>query len=456
MAVSNAAGILAMLKTFYAKEGVVNLLYRNDPLLKQISKERVEGSKQNFSALFSRGGAVSANATVAEELAETTAQAKEFQVTEGQIFSACTFNQKEILASKTQRGGYMPIAQAKMFAATESFRKTLALALYGTGHGELFAYASTATDTIPTGSAGAEQSFTFPKSAIYGIDIGSKLEIKTAANATSAANELEVTSINGTTVKAKVKNAVTGSAYSLASKVICLKGCTDSDGNPLLPVGLAGWLPAGTVATNDSFFGVNRSVARDRLAGSFIDHSSDSTKKHYQTIEAALDAIRVYGAIDDVVVVMNNEDYRIMANEIADKTYFTKANGGNAKTKAEVGFAGFGISFSSNYLDNVIDSPYCPKGTAYLLSMDTVKLWTYSNAEKVVDGIEGNQPGKPDVGSEDDMTNKPYQLLVDDLFSLKPGTTTVDGDAALVKINFYGTFVILDPSRNAVVKFYEG
>jgi hypothetical protein len=39
---------------------------------------------------------------------------------------------------------------------------------------------------------------------------------------------------------------------------------------------------------------------------------------------------------------------------------------------------------------------------------------------------------------------------------LKPGTTTVDGDAALVKLNFYGTFVILDPSRNAVVKFYEG
>ena len=32
MAISTEAGILAMLKTFYAKEGLVNLLYRNDPL----------------------------------------------------------------------------------------------------------------------------------------------------------------------------------------------------------------------------------------------------------------------------------------------------------------------------------------------------------------------------------------------------------------------------------------
>ena len=80
MAITAEAGILGMLKTYYAKEGLVNLLYRNDPLLKDIKKERVEGKQANFSALYSRGGAVSANYTKAKELAKTTAQAKEFQV----------------------------------------------------------------------------------------------------------------------------------------------------------------------------------------------------------------------------------------------------------------------------------------------------------------------------------------------------------------------------------------
>ena len=34
MAISTDAGLLAMLKTYYAKDGLQNLLYRNDPLLK--------------------------------------------------------------------------------------------------------------------------------------------------------------------------------------------------------------------------------------------------------------------------------------------------------------------------------------------------------------------------------------------------------------------------------------
>ena len=39
MAISTDAGLLAMLKTYYAKDGLQNLLYRNDPLLKEIKKE---------------------------------------------------------------------------------------------------------------------------------------------------------------------------------------------------------------------------------------------------------------------------------------------------------------------------------------------------------------------------------------------------------------------------------
>jgi hypothetical protein len=92
MAISTDAGLLAMLKTYYAKDGLQNLLYRNDPLLKEIKKERVEGKQANFSALYSRGGAVSANFLTAKALATKTAQAKEFQVTPGQMFSCCVFN----------------------------------------------------------------------------------------------------------------------------------------------------------------------------------------------------------------------------------------------------------------------------------------------------------------------------------------------------------------------------
>lgn len=440
MAITAEAGILAMLKTFYAKEGLVNLLYRNDPLLKEIKKERVEGKQANFSALYSRGGAVSANATVAERLATETAKAKEFQVTPGQLFSACVFGNKELLASKSLRGAYINVAAAKFFANAESFRKTMAVALYGTGHGELF----TTTDTINV--IAGDVDVTFPRHAVMGIDIGSELELKASANATAILATVSVKKINGTTV------TLTGTASKAVpvGSVVCISGCTDSDGKPMLPVGLAGWLPTSNVAPTDSFYGVNRSDARDRLAGTYI--AGASGQKKYEVIEDAILKLRAMGSLCDKIV-MNDEDYLAMSREIESKTYFTKANGGEGKAKANVGYKDFGFSVSTNWLDNVIDSPYCPKGRAYVLSSDTIEMWTYTNADKIADGVSGNEAGKPDVNGDTDIQNRPYQLLCDDMFSIKAGTTGVDGDVAVVKLNFFGTFVVTNPSVNAVVTF---
>lgn len=440
MAITAEAGILAMLKTFYAKEGLVNLLYRNDPLLKEIKKERVEGKQANFSALYSRGGAVSANATVAERLATETAKAKEFQVTPGQLFSACVFGNKELLASKSLRGAYINVAAAKFFANAESFRKTMAVALYGTGHGELF----TTTDAINV--VAGDVDVTFPRHAVMGIDIGSELELKATANATAVLATVSVKKINGTTV------TLTGTASKNvpSGSVVCISGCTDSDGKPMLPVGLAGWLPTSNVAPTDSFYGVNRSDARDRLAGTYI--AGTSGQKKYEVIEDAILKLRAMGSLCDKIV-MNDEDYLAMSREIESKTYFTKANGGEGKTKANVGYKDFGFSVSTNWLDNVIDSPYCPKGRAYVLSSDTIEMWTYTNADKIADGVSGNEAGKPDVNGDTDIQNRPYQLLCDDMFSIKAGTTGVDGDVAVVKLNFFGTFVVTNPSVNAVVTF---
>ena len=439
MAISSEAGILAMLKTYYAKEGLQNLLYRNDPLLKTIKTQRVEGKQANFSALYSRGGAVSANFLTAKALATSQAKAKEFQVTPGQMFSCCVFNNKELLASKSLRGAYINVASAKFFANAESFRKTMAVALYGTGHGELFTTSASITLT-----ADDQNDITFPQYAIMGIDIGSKLEVKATAGATSVTATLTVNKINGTTVNCTSDTAATAASGS----VVCIAGCTDSNGNGLLPVGLAGWLPSGSVSASDSFYGVNRSTARDRLAGTVTTATSGEAK--YKTIERAILALRRMGSLCDKIV-MNDEDYLALSQEIDQKTYFTKVDGGKGQSKSELGRKDFGFSVSTNWLENVIDSPYCPKGTCYILSSDTVELWTYTNADKIADGVPGNEAGKPEVNGETDVQNKPYQLLVDDMFTITPGTDTADGAAALVALNFYGTFVITNPSVNGVV-----
>ena len=458
MAISANASVLAMLKVYYKKEGIENLLFRNSPLLKKIKKERVEGKEQRFAAMYSRGGAAGGDFTAAKNQAATVAQTAEFCVTPGQLFSVYSMNAKEVAASKSNAGAYMRVGGAKMFAASESFRKTLAAALYGTGYGEICA--------VPTGgwtlTSGTDFTATLPEDAIMKIDVGSKLVVKATISTaeTSAKNTLTVKKINGTSVV--VTPASTANAA--AGDIVCLAGSM-SGSSPLLPVGLGAWLPVikkrkssesgwtDYIAT--SFFGVDRSVNAERLAGAFYDATGASETKS-SALTNLIKQLRRQGSLCDMIV-MNDTDFLDFANEIqSTNTYFTATSTKEAK-KASVGFSEISAAFSTNYIENCIDDPYCPKGRFYVLSSDAVEFWGYTNAEKVInDGVEGNNAGKQDpmTMDSDDKANDPLQLLVDDLFTISGGSDTVDGPATMVTLNLFGSFVVTNPSVCGVGEFY--
>ena len=104
-------GIKNILKVWY-KDGVSNLLVpRNDPLLREVEFTKVEGKEQRFAALYSRGGAVSADFLVAKNKAARTAKNAEFIVTPGQLFSSYVFNAKEVQSSLSKKGAYMKIEE---------------------------------------------------------------------------------------------------------------------------------------------------------------------------------------------------------------------------------------------------------------------------------------------------------------------------------------------------------
>lgn len=451
MAISDTASILALLKVYYAKEGVQNLMFRNSPLLKKIEKTRVEGKVQNFSAMYGRGGAAGADFTKAVSLASTVSKNVEFSVTPGQLFSVYTMNSKEVQASKSNRGAYMKVAGNKMFAASESFRKTLAAALYGRGYGEI---ASATTDAL---TANTNVDITLPSDAIMKIDVGSEIVIKASIDATAVKATCTVEAINGDTVTIKSDTTVT----PVATDVICLAGSLDAAGKPILPVGLDAWLPvvgnrtgaAWTSYIGTDFFGVNRSVAADRLAGAFVKAAA-TTEKKVDTIQKLIKKVRRQGSLADLIV-MNDDDFLALSNEIeTTNTYFTQTST-KSKKQASIGVADFSASFSTNFIENIIDDPYCPKGRFYVLDSSAIELWSYTNAEKVNDGIADNNPGKQDPMAMDNegKENDPYGLIIDDYLNIQPGQNTVDGPASQVALQFFGSFVITNPSVNGVGEF---
>lgn len=442
MAISASTSILAMLKVFY-KDGVENLMFRNSPVLKKIKKERVEGKTQNFSAMYGRGGAVGGDFTKARTAAATVSKAVEFAVEPGQLFSVYDMNAKEVQASQTKRGAYMKIAGAKMFAASESFRKTLAAALYGTGYGEIaMAPAESFTASTPI-------DITLPDYAIMAIDIDSKIDVKATLNAVAPKVTLTVNSIDGNTVN--VTPSVTAS--SLATDYLCIAGSNDGT-KPLLPVGLAAWLPTKRTNLGTAFFGVERNIAPDRLAGAFYDASAINEKKS-ESVQKLLQRCRRQGSQADLII-MNDSDFLEFSKEIAtDNTYFTQTST-KAKREANVGFDKFSASFSTNYIENIVDDPYCPKGRFYILDSEYVALWSYTNTDKVNDGVEGNNPGKQNPMEMDGegKTETPYGLIIDDYLNIQPGEATVNGPAMEVTLQMFGSFVVTNPSVCGVGLFY--
>lgn len=450
MSVSDNSNITALLKAYYI-DGVENLMFRNSPLLAKIEKVRVEGKSQNFNAMYGRGGAVGGDFTKALAAAASVSKDVEFVVTPGQVFSVYTMNGKEVQASATMRGAYMEIAGAKMFAASEAFRKTIAAALYGTGFGEIASLAA-ATSFV----ANTAIDITLPDSAIMAIDVGSIIAEKASISASTVNTFLTVNTINGNTV-----NVTPSATYSgLQNDALCLDGSING-ANPLLPVGLGGWLPTigartGTAWTNyiaTTFFGVNRSIAPDRLAGAFYQ-AATTAEKYSTSIQSLMRKCRRAGSKCDLIV-MNDADFLTFSAEIqATNTYFT-ATSTKTKREANVGFDKLSASFSTNYIENIYDDPYCPQGRFYVLDSQYIKLWGYTNTTKLDNGVVNNDPGKqePLVMNGEGHAKSPLGLIIDDYLNIQSGTPTVDGPCVNVSLQFFGAFVVKNPSCCGVGEF---
>lgn len=452
MAITSDVAIEKILKTYY-KDGVENLLFRNSPVLKKINKTKVEGKEQAFAALYSRGGAVASDFLEAKKKAAENVKNAEFRVTPGQLFSVFSYNAKEVEASLSKRGAYMKIAGNKAFAANEALRKTLAAALYGKGYGELAVIREPATTAFTTAAVQIE----LPEDAVMKIDVGSVIVLKTSL-AGSPVMTAEVTSIDDDTTVTITPAA----GYTVVGgEVWCLAGSTDSSGNPMMPMGLEGWLPIRNARSGSTwtsylstpFFGVTRSVAPARLAGQFVAAATDTEKKT-DTLMKLIKKIRRAGGNPDFIIVNDNDWYDISKELETTNTFFTSTVG-KGKKHATKGFTDAAFAFSTNWVDSIYDDPYCPEKKFYVLDSSAVEYFVYTNTSEIADGVAENEPGKPNVLSDEDKgrENDSYKLLIDDLITVDGGQDTSDGPAVRVTLNFFGSLVVLNTSNVGVGLF---
>jgi len=457
-AITSDAGLLPIYKEWYSDKEMEQVLWRASPVLRELKKNRVGGKSYNFAANYASGGGASGDATVAAtNAASGISKSAQFAVTPGQLFSIFSVSAKDVLASENIRGAFVPVPVVKMFDGTAAFRRLFATALYGMGFGEI------GNAGIVTTQVGSNTLDLVQYSSVVKLDIGSVFNVTNGAlpSSTLRASVNTVTAINGTTITFTSTAIETWAATDWIEVQGCRSGAT-----PLLPVGLPGWLPTlaarsgGTWTTyiGTAFYGVDRSVFPDRLAGNYIARNTGGSEKYKDCIVRAIQAARNAGG-NPMWLIINPADYATVLGEFDGLTQLMQstnvAGAKGQKTSAVAGFEETKYAYSSSWVDKVYDDPFCPRYTAYILDEETIEFAMLSNANTPVsDGINANNPGSQNINgvSTPDMKST-YSFIFDDYVTVQPSTLTSDGPALQVILQLYGNFAVRAPGKNAVINF---
>lgn len=137
--------------------------------------------------------------------------------------------------------------------------------------------------------------------------------------------------------------------------------------------GLSGWVPSSAPSASESFFGVDRSVDASRLGGIRVDGTALSIEE--ALIKLASRIAREGGKPD--VCFLNFEKYRELETALGSKVQYV-----DVKSEASVGFTGLRINGPRGPI-KVVPDQNCPPDVAFMLTMNTWKLYSLGKAPKI-------------------------------------------------------------------------
>jgi hypothetical protein len=175
-----------------------------------------------------------------------------------------------------------------------------------------------------------------------------------------------------------------------------------------------------------------------------------------EAIVRALAMARRAGSKADMVV-LNDVDWGDIADEFgvsANLFQFTNSTPDNKnKNIVQAGLGEMGFMFSTSWIKNVYDDPYCPRLRGYILDSSCIEFVGLSNPNALDDGIDGNNPG---VQYPDDLSMPnadDYKFMIDDYLTVEPGAADASGPAKRVSLSLYGNFVVRAPGKCVAITF---
>jgi len=346
----------------------------------------------------------------------------EFFVTRVADFSIASIDGQMLAAAQTDPGAFIDGAELMIDAAFQTAVNRIASAMFRNGAGTIGQIASVVNVAGPVYNL----TLTNPDDAVQ-FEVGQVLvavqfvdgsgagpvDVGTVLKVDRNAGVLNVNSATNIVVNwpAAYFLAVQGDLPNAVNNNFQPAGSATT--NSLLKLaGFAAWLPIAPVANNDSFFGVNRSVDPQRLAGVSFDGRALSMEEALLqgTGRIAMQGGRVETGI------CSYSTYTAMIVSLGSKVMYIDEKIG------EIGFRGVQVN-GANTVMSVFPDRSCPDGLIYCLEMDSWCLRSQNDAPHIL-------------------------KYMDEIEVLRvPGV-----DSAELRVGMYGNMYCNKPGHNGVVQ----
>lgn len=409
---ANVAGIL---KELYDEQKVQWLTYKDNPLLAMIKKEEkfpgkyypvpvVYGLSQGSSATFASAYNNQSSPLVAE-----------FLVTRVADFSLATIDGQLLAAAQTDPGAFIDGAELMIDAAFQNSTNRIASAMFRNGAGTIAQIASVANVsgtnyliTLANPDDAVQIEVNQVLLAVQNVDGSGSAptDVATVSAVNRSLGTMNVTSATNIASDwpANYFLAVQGDLPSASNNNFQPAGSTTT--NSLLKIaGLAAWLPLAGPGVSDTFFGVNRNLDTQRLAGVTFNGSALSLE---EALLQGTGRIALNGGRVDTGVC-SYATYTALIVSLGSKVQYIDQKIG------EIGFRGVQVN-GANTVMSIFPDRSCPDGVIYALEMDSWCLRSQNPAPhilKYMDEIEilrvpGLDAAELRVGMYGNMyTNKP-------------------------------------------------
>lgn len=411
-----------ILKELYDDQKVQWLTYKDNPFLAMIKKiEEFPGKYYPCPVVY--GLSQGSSATFATAYSnQTSAQVAEFLVTRVSDFSLATIDGQLLAAAQTDPGAFIDGAELMIDAAFQNAVNRIASAMFRNGAGtiaEISAVANVSGNNYTVTLSDPDDAVQFEVGqtlvAVQNVD-GSGTAPADVASVTAVNRNTGVLSVSCTTNiasnwPATYYLAIQGDLPTTSNNNFQPSGSTTT--NSLLKLaGLAAWLPISGPANGESFFGVNRNLDVQRLAGVTFNGTGYSLE---EAILQGSSRIALNGGRPDTLI-MSFATYTALVASLGSKIQYVSEKVG------EIAFRGVQLNGANSVMEAFPDRN-CPDGVIYCLEMDSWVLRSQGPAPHIL-------------------------KYMDEIEILRvPGV-----DAAELRIGMYGNMYCLRPGHNGVIQ----